>query len=290
MTTPHPPTADADDHAPLLRYPLRWRPAAGRPGAHPGAGRGGQDLFRGLVPLMADADPRRIDIRASLKDPFEGIHVRAFAPRRALTVTAMVDLSASMSFGTLLDEAARLVAALAASSVASGDAFGLIAADTAFRADLFIPPTRRRGVPDEVRTLLAEAGAHGAGTGGLLEATARLPRSRSLVVLVSDFLMPDDGIVALLDALARHDVLPVVLHDSRAEGDLPRFGLMELHDAETGRRRLVVLRPALRARWQAAARARRQALDQIFLSRGLSAFHLTDRFDAHALLDFLLHR
>lgn len=283
---PRPP----EDPIPVLPYGLHWKPRGQKPGAHPAAGEGGEGTFRGLAPLLARPDPRRIDIRASIRDPFEAIHVRAFAPRRAVTVTVLADLSASMGFAGLQAEVARLAAAVAASAMACGDAFSLVAADTAPRADLFIPPTRRRGLAREVLRRLTQAPCAGQSARGLVEAAGNLPRTRGLVFLVSDFLMPEEEISALLDALFRHDVIPVVVRDSRAEGHLPRFGLMEAIDAETGRRRLVLMRPRLRARWRQAAAARRAALEALFAGRGHAAFPLTDRFDADALLDFLARR
>ncbi len=47
----------------------------------------------------------------------------------------------------------------------------------------------------------------------------------------------------ILDALWRHDVVPVVVRDRGEEHDLPAWGLMELQDLETSRRRLAVMRP-----------------------------------------------
>lgn len=275
---------------PALPYALRWRPRGQRSGAHPAAGEGGDGRFHGLAPLLARPDPRRIDIRASIRDPFEAIHVRTFAPRRAITVTALVDLSGSMGFGGLSGEVARLAACLAASAVAGGDAFCLMAADDAPRPDLFIPPTRRRGLARDVLQRLSGAGRAGAGARGLRAAVEEMPRARGLVFLVSDFLMPDTDIAALLDALFRHDVIPVVVRHTATEGGLPRFGLLDLIDAETGRRRLVLMRPGLRARWRAAAEVRRAALDALFARYGHAPFPLTDRFDPDALLDFLLRR
>lgn len=281
---------DARPDAAVLPYRLRWRPRGERPGAHPALGDGGEGTFRGLVPLLARPDPHRIDLRASLRDPFEAIHVRTFAPRRALTVAVLADLSGSMGFEGTNAEVARLAATIAASAVATGDAFTLLAAGEERAEALELPPTHRRGIAQEVMSMLSGAPAGGRHARGLLDATERLPRRRSLVFLVSDFLMPEADLSNLLDALWQHDVVPVVMRNRRAEGDVPAWGLMEAHDAETGARRLVFLRPALRARWREAAQARLAALDDLFAARGHSPFHLIDRFDPDALLDFLASR
>ncbi|MFG1478914.1 hypothetical protein V5F53_09635 [Xanthobacter sp. V4C-4] len=288
--TDTPPRDDTAPPIPVLPLALGWRPRGHKPGAHAAAGDGGDGRFHSLAPLLARPDPRRIDIRASIRDPFEAVHVRTFAPRRAVTVTALVDLSGSMGCAGLAGAVARLVATCAASAIAGGDAFSLIAADAAPRPDLFIPASRRRGLAREVLHRLTHAPRAGRGATGLLAATEQIPRARGIVVLVSDFLMPQTELRALLDALHRHDVIPVVARSAAAEGALPRFGLIDLVDAETGARRLVFMRPGLRARWQAQAQARGRALDTLFASHGLAPFSLTDRFDPDALLDFLLHR
>lgn len=284
------PSDPATEMPPALPYRLRWRPRGERPGAHPALGEGGDGTFRGLLPLIARPDPRRIDLRASLRDPFETIHVRNFAPRRAMTVAVLADVSASMAFDGVREAAAELAATLAASAIAGGDAFALLAADDEARDDIDLPASRRRGLAQEVRARLRDAPFTGRSAGGLAEAAVRLPQRRCLVFLVSDFLLPASDLAALLDALWRHDVVPVVLRDSRAEGDLPAFGLIEARDAETGGRRLVLMRPSLRERWRAQAKSRIAALDDLFAGRGLGAFHLSDRFDADALADFLAHR
>lgn len=275
---------------PVLPYALHWRAGGLKPGAHAASGSGGEGAFRGVVPLLAHADPRRIDVRSSIRDPFEAIKVRTFAPRRAITVAVMVDLSGSMGFANLKAEAAQLAAAIAASAHAAGDSFALVAADRAPRPDLYLPPSRRRGLAREVRARLEAAPCAGDSARGLAAAAEDLPRTRCLLFLVSDFLMPEPDMAVILDALFRHDVIPVVVRDSRAEGDLPRFGLLDMIDAESGRRRLVLMRPGLRDRWQARATARAKARDALFSARGMRPFHLTDRFDPDALLDHLARR
>ncbi len=286
------PTGETDDEhgGKVLPYRLRWRPRGVRPGAQPGQGDGGDGTFRALVPLVARPDPRRIDLRASLRDPFEGVHVRTFAPRLATTVAVLTDLSGSMGFDGTGAQVAHLAATLAASAAATGDEFTLLGAGGDLREDAFVPATRRRGLGAQVSATVSAATPLGKSAQGLAAAAERLPRRRCLVFLVSDFLMPEADLDGLLDGLWRHDVVPVVVRDSRAEGEVPAWGLMEVADTETGARRLVFMRPGLRARWQAAAQARIAALEARFALRGHTPFHLVDRFDADALVAFLARR
>lgn len=278
--------------APLpLPYKLRWRPGGPAAGAHPGLLEGGSGEFRRHVSLLRQPDPRRLDLRMTFRDPLGELQVRQFARNSAVSVVAIVDLSGSMGFSgrvPRMEVVAELCAVLAVSACRAGDRFGLIGCDTSVRDDLFMPPTRRHGLEFEVYDRVVEARPRGASVGGLAAAADWLPTRRSLVFLVSDFLIPDARIGAILDALWRHDVVPVVLRDQGEEDDLPAWGLVELKDMETGRRRLVVMRPALRETWRQAGKSRRAALDRLFERRGRAPFHLVDRLDTDALTQHLL--
>lgn len=272
-----------------LPYRLRWRPEGIFPGAHPGRGEGAEGEFRRHVSLLRQPDPRRIDLRVSLRDPYGELHVRQFAPRRAVPVAMLVDLSGSMRFGdAVAGRVAELGALLALSAVRSGDTFALFGCDEAVNDAASLPLARRRGLEAEVRERLVAARPHGSGAAGLFEAAGRLPGRRSLVFLVSDFLMPAAEIERLLDALWRHDVVPVVVRDGALEEDLPHWGLIELGDLETGAARLVFMRPALRARWLRAARERRAGLARLFARRGLRPVELEDALDTDALAQRLM--
>lgn len=272
-----------------LPYRLRWRPQGILPGAHPGHGEGTEGEFRRHVPLLRHPDPRRLDLRASLRDPYGELHVRQFAPRRAVPVAALVDLSGSMRFGdAVAGGVADLCALVALSAQRAGDSFALFGCDAHLREEASLPFGRRRGQEDEVRRRLAAARPSGRAATGLIEAAEQLPTRRSLVFLISDFLMPIDGPRCLLDALWRHDVVPVIVGDSMLDQALPRWGLIELADLETGASRLVFMRPSLRQRWRDEAQARRNTLHRLFTERGLRAFELGDRLDADALAERLV--
>ncbi|PRD41273.1 hypothetical protein C5748_22500 [Phyllobacterium phragmitis] len=128
----------------------------------------------------------------------------------------------------------------------------------------------------------------GASMRGLAAAAERLPLQRSLVFLVSDFLFPVAQLKEILDKLWRHDIVPVLLRDAGEDEDLPAWGLVELQDLETGRRRLTVMRPALRDRWRNARQARLAAFDALLKQRARPPFHMVDRFDPDKLTDNLI--
>ena len=242
--------------------------------------------FRGHASLLDAPDPRRLDLHASLRDPFGDWRVRIHSQRKSVPVVMVADLSASMSVRgryAKLEVIADFVESLALSAWRSGDSFGFIGCDTLVRDDLLQPPTRARGAGGEIARRLRAWHADGRSAHGLLAAQHRLPRQRALVFLVSDFHLPMALVHEVLDSLAAHDVVPVVLWD-RAEFDLgARPGLASVIDPETGVQRLVWWRPALRAQWQAWAAQRRAALLKMLQARRLQPLFIDDGFDADAV-------
>lgn len=271
-------------------YRLHWRSPSPRPGAHGGRQLGTGGAFRGFAPLMDHPDPRRIDVRMTLRDPFGGLHVRRFEQRSAATVYLLADVSASMAFegrAAKMRLAATLGAALAVSAHQYGDHFGFIGCDETIREELFLPATAKRGLEVEIaRRLLAFTPA-GRSAMGLVEAARQLGGRRKLVFLLSDFHMPLADAGTILEALSRHDVVPIMLRDSAESAQLPRWGLAALTDLESGRRRLAVMRPALYERWQRHARERETALAQLCARYARPLTKLTDRLDARVLWEAL---
>ena len=242
--------------------------------------------FRGHAALHDAPDPRRLDLHASLRDPFGQWIVRVYSQRKSIPVTRVADLSASMGFvgaQRKLDVLADFARSLAWSAWRTGDSFGFIGCDDQVRTGLLLPQTRTRGVGETLAQKL-RALQLGAGSAQALASAHRyLGRQRSLVFLVSDFHLPWDQLDAVLASLAHHDVVPVVIWD-RAEFTLSAArGLAQVTDPESGRRRLVWWRPALRAQWAAQQGARREKLVQLCRARRLKPLFIEDGFDADAV-------
>jgi uncharacterized protein (DUF58 family) len=174
-----------------------------------------------------------------------------------------VDLSASGAFGSdrrLKNEAAaELCAVLGLAATRNQDRVGLLIFTD--DVELHIPPRKTRShVLRLVREVLAfEPGSAGTSVAGACDALAGMLRRRAVVFLVSDFL--DHDWERSLRALAgRHDVIAAVIVDPREERLAPA-GLLELEDAETGRRRLVDLSSRrVRRAFERRAHARRASL------------------------------
>jgi uncharacterized protein (DUF58 family) len=273
-----------------FHYRIPWRPRGQRPGHHRGSVFGAGQEFGGYAPLGRAPDPRRLDPRATLADPLGAWQVRLYQQRTSIPVWLIADLSGSMGApagGGKMQRLEELAASLAYSVHRTGDAFGFMGCDEELVSGLLLPPTHARGAGAEVAARLAQYTPAASGARGLLSAAAYLGRRRALVFLASDFHFPRPLLEAVLESLSPHDVVPVVVWDElRSDGEfqtLPRLGLLELQDAESGRRRTVLLRPGLHAQWRHRFAERRAALQESFARFGLRPFHVGRQFRPPAM-------
>lgn len=276
---------------PLPYYRLRWTAPGVRTGAHRGSVAGAGGALKGFAPLARANDPRRLDLSLSLRDPFGNLYVREFEQKSAVTIYALVDVSGSMGFGGSAGKmrlAAELCATLAASARAAGDAFGMIGCDDRIREELMLPATRLRGAEREARLRLLGFKPQARGSGGMLEAARWFAGRRRLVFVISDFLMPLASVEALFQALARHDVAPVVIRDPAQDRDIPRWGFAEVRDLETGRSRLLFMRPKLREAWLRQTQERQEQLARLCGRYGRRPFVADGRIDPLALGEYLM--
>lgn len=275
-----------------FHYKIGWRVSGHRAGFHPSATSGPGFEFRGHAALFDLPDPRRLDLHASLRDPFGVWQVRVHRQRASIPVILLADLSASMGAFTnggttdKMQVLADFAASLAYSVYRTGDAFSFIGCDESLRDDLRLPLTRVRGAGIALADRLRDFAPLGRSADGLLEGAGALSARRSLVFLASDFHFPLDLLDQLLRALARHEVVPVVIWDAAELQPITRFGLASVTDSETGGERTLLLRKGLRQRINQAYAERRAALAAAFIRYSVHPVYFTggyneDRMTAH---------
>jgi len=270
-------------------YQIGWRSRGRNPGRHASSQRGlGMD-FRGHAPLIAYPDPRRIDLRQTIRDPFEQVWVRIFNQKSAVPVTVACDLSGSMGFaGQLrkLEIASQITASAAYSAFRVNDPFGFIGFDEQVREDyLFNSSVKVHGAFELAERLAGYRPQH-LGASGLQDINRFLPRERALLLLVSDFHMPLAELERSLATLMRHHVVPLVLWDSAEYRSLPEFGVASVTDCESGARRTLFLRKAYRDRIIQSFEERRHALEKLFMAFDMPPLFIENGFEPDDLTEY----
>ncbi len=258
----------------------------------------GTELAEARTYIPGEDDVRRMDWAVTARTTIP--HVRDVIADRELETWVMVDLSASMHFGTAAmekrDLAVAAVATMGLLTFRVGDRFG---GYVLRRGRLRRWPTRsgRLALFALLRSLLREPHDDGTGdTMSLAEAirsVARAQRKRGLRVVVSDFIdlhdaagdadSPPSWEKAMRELAARNQVIAVEIIDPR-ELDIPNVGTILLEDPETGEvRELNTGNRRVRDRYAAASRLQRERTARALRRSGVA--HLILRTDRDWVAD-----
>ncbi|MGV9797604.1 DUF58 domain-containing protein [Mycobacterium sp. NPDC003449] len=221
------------------------------PGDHEGSRLGSGSEREEVVRYQPGDDVRRIDWNITARST--DLHVWRPRADHRLDTWVLLDVTASMAFGTVADEkrelAAKIVAAIGLLTDAPGNRLGV----ATFGADgvrWHRPGPSRQAAHRIGRELAADGVRDGAGGPSLAAAIETFGGRRhpdGLRIVVSDFLDPGtdaafgppfDWYRPLRRMTARHDVIAVEIVDPR-ELTLPDVGSVLLVDPESGRQRHV---------------------------------------------------
>ncbi len=270
-------------------YHIGWRSRGRHPGHHPSTQRGMGMEFRGHTTLLSYPDPRRIDIRQTIRDPLEQVYVRLFNQKSATPVYVICDLSGSMNFGAKkrkIKLAAEIAESVAQSASQNHDPFGFIGFDEVVREDWISPSSFKSYRAIAMAESLKDYHPAPVNCKGITEVYRYLPRERSLVFLISDFHIPNVLLEESLSNLLRHHIVPIVLWDSAEYKNLPEFGLTNVSDAETGEQRTLFLRKNLREKIVASFENRRNEIYELFMRYDMPPFYVEGEFDADLLTEY----
>jgi uncharacterized protein (DUF58 family) len=231
-------------------------------------------------------DVRRMDWAVTARTTHP--HVRQMIADRELETWLVVDMSASMDFGTTFCEKRDLaVAAAAAITFLNSGGGNRLGALIANGATMFRVPARsgRQHEQTLLRTIATTPKAPVGVRGDLavaIDALRRPERRRGMAVIISDFLGPINWMRPLRAIAARHEVLAIEVLDPR-DIELPDIGDVVLQDAESGVTREFTIDAQLRDDFAKAAAAHRADVARTI--RGCGAPILTLRTDRDWIAD-----
>jgi len=172
-------------------------------------------------------------VSARLGKPF----IKLYKEERESIVMLLIDMSASLNFGTFsgakLERAAEVASVLAFNAIKNNDKVGVLFFTD--RVEKYIPPKKGSShiwrvikeiftfVPKGEKTQISVA----------LEYLAKISKKRSFVFVLSDFL-DKDYLKSLRTLGQKHEIIGVMIHD-RGAYKLPSKGLVTLCDFETGK-------------------------------------------------------
>jgi uncharacterized protein (DUF58 family) len=261
-------------------------------------------LMRGFGLDLADLreyqstdDVRHIDWNVTARHNVP--HVRVFTEDREMSAWFLLDLSASVDFGS--GERSKRVLSTEFVTVLSrvltrhGNRVGALlyggGSSEMKGVDKMIPAgSGRRHILQLVHEMLAhgaKVGANETRLSTLLQTADHVIRRRSTIFVVSDFFSEPGWDEALAMLARRHDVIAVRLVDP-LEVSLPDIGMITLRDAETGETKMVdSFDPKFRRRFAEISTEREASLREGLARAGVDTLELSTQDDvAQALVRF----
>ncbi len=253
----------------------------------------GQGLeFAEVREYQAGDNYRDIDwnVSARLGAPY----IKKYQETRELNVFFIVDSSASQSFGTIKtqkrERLAEIIALLSFSALSNNDKVGLIMYSQ--ELEKYLPARKGRNKALEILrdVLYLEPKHRGTSLAGAFDFTNRILSKHSVVFILSDLL--DSGYQKPLKVLAqKNDVIAIQVLDE-AELELPRAGVLNLYDPETGETLFVnSSNPRVRSSYSALVKNRQAELGKELRRMNVDHILIRNR-DSHidVLRDFFERR
>ena len=203
--------------------------------------------FSEVRPYQFGDEIRRIDWNKTAR--FREPYVKVMEEERELTVMLLVDISASMDYGTKnafkREYVAEICASLGFSAVGNNDKVGVILfADKVYKV---IPPQKGRKHILAIISQVLTAGYVPAESNidVALQYMMNIFKKKSFVFLFSDF-QDELSTKVLRVASKKHTLLGLRIHDEK-DNEIPNIGYTLFRDAETGKQ---VWADTSNARWR----------------------------------------
>lgn len=262
------------------------------PGAHPSAMTGAGQLFKRHDSLLANPDPRRLDLRASVLNPYQDYKVKVYQQNSRMPVLVIADLSRSLSYQGTADKQntlADFVASVAYSAQQTGDGFSLLGCGKTIDTRWLVAEQFGLGLIPSLQHSLKTLKLSGKAE-SLNDIRRYLPAKRALVFVVSDFHLPVESINQLFALLTGHSIVPVVLWDDTECAAIPEWGIWKVKDLESQSTRTFLLRPSYKRKIVAAFQQRKQRLQQLCRAFAAEPLFINGSFNADAVTAYFYGR
>ena len=180
-------------------------------------------------------DVRSIDWNVTAR--FDAPFVKVFEEEREFVVMLLIDVSASMDFGSGKNNkettALEVAATLIFSALATNDRVGAIFFSD--RIEKFIKPNKGRhhGMHILKELMTHKSQSNQTSIEEALHFFRGVMKRSSVAFVLSDFQTNEDFAHALKITKKRHDLIAIQISD-RAENDLPNLGLVDVENLESG--------------------------------------------------------
>ena len=202
--------------------------------------------FERVREYQAGDEVKLIDWNVSAR--MNHLYVKEFSEERELAIVLLVDVSASLEFGTARKKAGvlREIVALITYLAQSNNDRVMMVLFTDHVEHVIMPRKGRKYLMHLLNELMSfKPEGKKTDIDAVLEYASRILKKRSVVFCISDFIGQYSE-TAVKRLARRHDLIPVVISDP-AEVSMKNFGLVEYIDLETGESALRDTVPARRS-------------------------------------------
>ncbi len=212
-------------------------------------------------------------------------HIKLFTEEREMTMLIIIDVSASLDFGsnpqTKRELAAEVASVMAFSALRNNDKVGLMLCTD--EVEYYLPPASgRRHVLRLIRDILYfEPKGRGTNLVTAIDFANRVQPRKCLMLLMSDYTFPGSQAEALetlkpkiSTTSKRHDLVALAINDQREE-ELPNIGMIRIEDSESGD--VITLNTGskkIRENFKAEAASLRTEMKRLFAQHGIDFLEL----------------
>lgn len=273
---------------------IRWYVSQAGAGRWPSLFRGAGLEFEKITRYDFGEDPRWINWAATARTGGLQVLKNTLVEEHALQVFLVVDLSASMDFGTRRASKRRVAAEVAAilthAAWRAGDSVGFAGFTSTVQA--YWPPRPSPEYRLRIPAAILGSRPRPGERAELACVLGRLPERRSLLFAVSDFQEDLARLEPVVKTLAfHHDLVPILIEDPRERSLPDGSGVIQVQDLETGARAAIWLDRKIREGWSAAQRRREAALTSLFKRTGVDFLRVDPTTDSlKEIAGFFLRR